>query len=302
MKKIKISICGALGKMGLILIKRVQQYQNLELHSATDKRIKKLFNKVEIKKNSLKVFEKTHVIIDFSNPKSTMQILEYANKLKKNVLIGTTGFTNKQEALIKKYSKKIAIFKSGNMSLGINLLEYITSILSKKIPSDYQIGISDNHHIAKIDYPSGTALMLANAVAKGKNKNLDLTKTLLIGGGIGAGLGSLGLIGLSIKNKEKVIDAQYLKDLSKDVNSELEVDNYLRIIDLAKLSDADKERVFKVINGVLLAKKDKKWDENADIKTKKAILLNYKVSEFDFKVFYDVIINRLADILTNIVK
>lgn len=136
----------------------------------------------------------------------------------------------------------------------------------------------------------------------GKNKNLDLTKTLLIGGGIGAGLGSLGLIGLSIKNKEKVIDAQYLKDLSKDVNAELEVDNYLRIIDLAKLSDADKERVFKVINGVLLAKKDKKWDENADIKTKKAILLNYKVSEFDFKVFYDVIINRLADILTNIVK
>jgi hypothetical protein len=136
----------------------------------------------------------------------------------------------------------------------------------------------------------------------GKNKNLDLTKTLLIGGGIGAGLGSLGLIGLSIKNKEKVIDTQYLKDLSKDVNSELEVDNYLRIIDLAKLSDADKERVFKVINGVLLAKKDKKWDENADIKTKKSILLNYKVSEFDFKVFYDVIINRLADILTNIVK
>ena len=176
MKKIKISICGALGKMGLILIKRIQQYQNLELHSATDKKTKKLFNKFQIKKNSVKVFEKTQVIIDFSNPKSTMQILEYANKLKKKVLIGTTGFTNKQEALIKKYSKKIAIFKSGNMSLGINLLEYITRILSKKIPSDYQIGISDNHHKAKIDYPSGTALMLANAVAKGKQKNLDKLK------------------------------------------------------------------------------------------------------------------------------
>ena len=181
MKRIKISICGALGKMGLILINRIQQYQNLELHSATDKKTKKLFNKIEIKKNSLKVFEKTQVIIDFSNPKSTMRILEYANKLKKKVLIGTTGFTNKQEALIKKYSKKIAIFKSGNMSLGINLLEYITGILSKKIPSDYQIGISDNHHKAKIDYPSGTALMLANAVAKGKRKNLDklIGKTFL---------------------------------------------------------------------------------------------------------------------------
>jgi 4-hydroxy-tetrahydrodipicolinate reductase len=62
------------------------------------------------------------------------------------------------------------------MSLGINLLEYITNILTKKIPNDYQIGISDNHHKAKIDYPSGTALMLANAVAKGKGKNLDKFK------------------------------------------------------------------------------------------------------------------------------
>ncbi len=62
--------------------------------------------------------------------------------------------------IIKNYSKKIAIFKSGNMSLGINLLEYIVSILSKKIPNNYQIGIHDNHHKKKIDYPSGTALML----------------------------------------------------------------------------------------------------------------------------------------------
>jgi len=62
------------------------------------------------------------------------------------------------------------------MSLGINLLEYVTKILSKKIPNNYQIGIVDNHHKKKIDYPSGTALMLANAVAKGKNKNLDKLK------------------------------------------------------------------------------------------------------------------------------
>jgi 4-hydroxy-tetrahydrodipicolinate reductase len=59
------------------------------------------------------------------------------------------------------------------MSLGINLLEYITKVLSKKISSDYKIGIIDNHHKAKIDYPSGTALMLANAVSKGKNKNFE---------------------------------------------------------------------------------------------------------------------------------
>jgi 4-hydroxy-tetrahydrodipicolinate reductase len=62
------------------------------------------------------------------------------------------------------------------MSLGINLLEYIVNILSKKIPNDYHIGINDDHHRKKVDYPSGTALMLANAVCKGKNKNLKLIK------------------------------------------------------------------------------------------------------------------------------
>jgi 4-hydroxy-tetrahydrodipicolinate reductase len=59
------------------------------------------------------------------------------------------------------------------MSLGINLLEYIVKIISEKIPNEYQITISDNHHKKKIDYPSGTALMLANAVARGKDKNLS---------------------------------------------------------------------------------------------------------------------------------
>jgi 4-hydroxy-tetrahydrodipicolinate reductase len=62
------------------------------------------------------------------------------------------------------------------MSLGVNLLEYIVKIISKKIPKNYQVAISDNHHKKKIDYPSGTALMLANAISKGKNKKLELIK------------------------------------------------------------------------------------------------------------------------------
>jgi 4-hydroxy-tetrahydrodipicolinate reductase len=62
------------------------------------------------------------------------------------------------------------------MSLGINLLEYIVNILSNKIPNNYHIGINDDHHKRKVDYPSGTALMLANAVSKGKNKNLELIR------------------------------------------------------------------------------------------------------------------------------
>ena len=176
MKKINITITGALGRMGQILINRISKNKNLKLYSLTDIRIGKKIKGIKIQNNNLEAFKKTDVIIDFSRPKSSIEILNFAKKLKKKVVIGTTGFAKKDESLIKNYSKEIAIFKSGNMSLGINLLEYITKILSKKIPFNYKIGITDNHHKAKKDYPSGTALMLANAVAKGKGKNLDKLK------------------------------------------------------------------------------------------------------------------------------
>jgi 4-hydroxy-tetrahydrodipicolinate reductase len=176
MKKINITIAGALGRMGKILIKRVSKNKNLKLISLTDLKSGKTINGIRIQKNNIEAFKKTDVIIDFSTPKASLEILNYAKKFKKKVVIGTTGFNSKQNNLIKNYSKKVAIFKSGNMSLGINLLEYVVSIFSKKIPSSYQIGISDDHHKRKVDYPSGTALMLANAVSKGKNKNLESIK------------------------------------------------------------------------------------------------------------------------------
>ena len=176
MKKINITITGALGRMGKILIKRISKNRNLKLFSLTDLKSGKAINGIATQKNNLAAFKKTDVIIDFSRPKASLEILSYAKKLKKKVVIGTTGFTKQQNNLIKNYSKKIAIFKSGNMSLGINLLEYIVNILSKKIPNDYDVGINDNHHRKKVDYPSGTALMLAKAVSKGKNKNPESIK------------------------------------------------------------------------------------------------------------------------------
>ena len=176
MKKINITITEALGKMGKILIKRISKNKYLKLFSLTDIKSGKNIHGIKTQKNNLEAFKNTDVIIDFSRPKGSIEILNYAKKLNKKVVIGTTGFNKKQNNLIKNYSKKIAIFKSGNMSLGINLLEYIVNILSKKIPNDYQVGISDDHHRMKVDYPSGTALMLANAVSKGKNKNLESLK------------------------------------------------------------------------------------------------------------------------------
>ncbi len=97
--------------------------------------------------------------------------MRIAVKLKKKVVIGTTGFTKKEENIIKKYSKKIPILKAGNMSLGVNLLMYLTEIASKSLDSNFLTKVFEVHHRNKKDHPSGTALMLGKGIAIGKNKD-----------------------------------------------------------------------------------------------------------------------------------
>ena len=116
-------------------------------------------------------FKNSDLIIDFTIPKCTFEILKIASKLKKRVIIGTTGFSKKEENLIIKYSKKIPILKAGNMSLGINLLMYLTEITSESLGNNFQSKIFEIHHKHKKDYPSGTALMLGKGIATGKKKN-----------------------------------------------------------------------------------------------------------------------------------
>ena len=134
MKKINISITGWLGKMGQQLIKSTNKDKIFKLVSLTESRVvdKKFYN-IKTQKNSEKAFQNTDVIIDFTIPSCTLEILKIAFKLKKKVVIGTTGFTNFQEKQIKRYSKKIPILKSGNMSLGVNLLMYLTEITAKSL-------------------------------------------------------------------------------------------------------------------------------------------------------------------------
>ena len=133
--------------------------------------ISKKISGIKIEKNSIDAFKKANVIIDFTIPKCTIQVLKIASKLKKRVVIGTTGFSKREEKLIKKYSKKIAILKAGNMSLGVNLLMYLTEIASKSLDNNYLTKVYEVHHKHKKDYPSGTALMLGKGIADGKNKN-----------------------------------------------------------------------------------------------------------------------------------
>ena len=173
MKKINLSITGCLGRMGQELIKSTKKNKLFRIKSITEyKVIKKKILGISPQLNSEKAFKNTDVIIDFTIPECTLEVLKIAKKLQKKVVIGTTGFTKKQEAIIKLYSKKIPILKAGNMSLGVNLLMYLTEIASKSLDDKYLSKIFEVHHKYKKDYPSGTALMLGNGIADGKNKNL----------------------------------------------------------------------------------------------------------------------------------
>ena len=173
MKKINLAITGCMGRMGRQIIKSVKIDNNFKLIALTENRkINKKINGVKISSNTQEVFKKVDLIIDFTVPKCTFQVLKIASQLKKRVVIGTTGFTKKEENLIKKYSKKIPILKAGNMSLGINLLMYLTEITSKSLGNNFLSKVFEVHHKNKKDHPSGTALMLGKGIALGKKRNL----------------------------------------------------------------------------------------------------------------------------------
>ena len=161
-----------MGRMGQQIITSVKKDKNFKLTALTENRkINKKINGVKVELNNEKLFKNVDLIIDFTIPKCTFQVLKIATKLKKRVVIGTTGFTKKEENLIKKFSKKIPILKAGNMSLGINLLMYLTEIASSSLGKNFLSKIYEVHHKHKKDYPSGTALMLGKGIAVGKNKS-----------------------------------------------------------------------------------------------------------------------------------
>jgi len=172
MKKIKLTITGCFGRMGQQLVKSSRSAKNFKLVSVTENRlVNKKVSGLRPELNSVSAFKKANVIIDFTIPKCTLDVLKIASKLKKKVVIGTTGFSKKEENLIKKYSKKIPILKAGNMSLGINLLMYLTEIASKSLGDNFLSKVFEIHHKHKKDHPSGTALMLGKGIATGKDRD-----------------------------------------------------------------------------------------------------------------------------------
>ena len=172
MRKINLAISGCMGKMGQQLIMSSKKDKNFKLTTLTENKIvNKKISGIKLDINTEQAFRKADLIIDFTTPKCTLEILKIVFKLKKKIVIGTTGFTQKEENIIKKYSKKITILKAGNMSLGINLIMYLTEIASRSLNNNFLSKVFEVHHKHKMDHPSGTALMLGKGIAEGKNKD-----------------------------------------------------------------------------------------------------------------------------------
>ena len=162
MKKMNVLINGASGKMGNELFSVIKENEEFEVVCGVDKN-EDLNGEFPIYSKIEDIKEKVEVIIDFSVPVATFKILKYAIKNKVPTVIATTGFSKEEIEDIGEFSKEIPIFRSSNMSLDINLMAKIVAKVAKVL-NNTDIEIVETHHNRKIDAPSGTAILLANAI------------------------------------------------------------------------------------------------------------------------------------------
>ncbi|MDP4119961.1 MAG: 4-hydroxy-tetrahydrodipicolinate reductase [Bacillota bacterium] len=160
----KILLCGYNGKMGKVIIEAVNERNNCEIFCGVD-----LYGNGDMDFFEFKTFsevdKKPDVIIDFSNPALIDDILDFAVKNNVPAVICTTGFSAEQVKKIKDAAKDVAIFYSGNMSLGINLIIELSKKAAAVFGNAFDIEIIEKHHNQKIDAPSGTALMIADGIS-----------------------------------------------------------------------------------------------------------------------------------------
>lgn len=160
---VKVLISGISGKMGANLIDIIKGDSEAEVVCGVD--IKKGEGiQVPVYENFSLVQEKPDVIIDFSSPAVLKDLLSYAKKNKCACVLATTGYTESDIREIESASKEIAVFKTANFSVGINLLVKLVKEAAEFLGEDYDVEIVEKHHNQKVDAPSGTALMLADSV------------------------------------------------------------------------------------------------------------------------------------------
>ncbi len=169
MKKTKIILSGASGRLCTAIANIVSARDDCEILCGVD--VNPSTAAFPIYESFEQIQQKADIIIDCSYHTTAKLLLEYAVKTKTPAVICTTGHTDDEIRLIREASAKIAILKSRNMSLGINLLCELTKKAAAVLGEDYDIEILEAHHKNKLDAPSGTALMLADAAREVRESN-----------------------------------------------------------------------------------------------------------------------------------
>jgi 4-hydroxy-tetrahydrodipicolinate reductase len=180
----RVVIAGAGGRMGRTLIAAIAATKGLALAGAVDAPGSALIgrdsgelaglgpNGIKVTSDVAALLRDADGLIEFTIPAATLALAELTAAAGKVHIIGTTGHSAEEEAMIAKAAKRAPIVKSGNMSLGVNLLVALTKRVAETLDEDYDIEIVEMHHNKKIDAPSGTALMLGRAAAEGRSINL----------------------------------------------------------------------------------------------------------------------------------
>jgi 4-hydroxy-tetrahydrodipicolinate reductase len=198
MEDLHLVIAGAGGRMGLALVRALTETKGCKLAGALEQKGAPGLGKdagelagvgalgVKIVDDPRPLMAKADAILDFTSPAATVALAALAAEAKIVHVIGTTGLSAADEEKIEAAARKAVIVKSGNMSLGVNLLAALTKRVAKTLGDEYDIEILEMHHRAKVDAPSGTALLLGRAAAEGRGTYLDKRKVIARDGQVGA--------------------------------------------------------------------------------------------------------------------
>lgn len=181
----RLVVVGAAGRMGRTLVRVIAETPGVVLAGAVDRpgvaevgrdagELAGLGpNGVTIADDPLPVFAKAAGVLDFTAPSATVAFAELAAQARIVHVIGTTGLSAEDDAKIKAAARHAVVVKSGNMSLGVNLLAVLVRQSAKALDPDFDIEVLEMHHRHKVDAPSGTALLLGRAAAEGRGIDLD---------------------------------------------------------------------------------------------------------------------------------
>ena len=198
-------VSGACGRMGSRILALAQEDSDFRIVGALEAKgkpeiRKEVLSGVKITDDLESLLLKSDVLIDFTTPEATLLHLEQVLKARKAIVIGTTGFTDKQMEEIHKASDVIPLLLSPNMSVGVNHFFEIIRNVTKKIGREYKIEITETHHVHKKDAPSGTAKKLAEIIAQVLNKKQEQIPTRSIREGEVVGIHTVTFTG----NQERI--------------------------------------------------------------------------------------------------